>query len=264
MSKHYTAEQDAIIKDKYPKIGIGVAELIPEHDEKSIVYRAKRLGCHTNANHTKGEIWSEEELEVMRNNFSKMGNEIVCLLPNRTLQAIINKAQHMGIRPPVWKSAKNKSEGNATVWSRAEDRIIIKACYDYMSNKVKYDDILLELLPNRSECEIKLRVANLAKYRNTILGGYPINVYITITGSHNNYIEIAHQFADLVEAAFTAIRNNSNNPKVANKIAEALELYYKYGMDVNDIAEEMNISKDAAQWAVNTGIKFLKQALKKK
>lgn len=265
MGKHYTPEQDAIIKDKYPKIGIGVAELIPEHDEKSIIYRAKRLGCHVNANHTRGENWSEEELEVMRNNFSKMGTEIVCLLPNRTLQAIMNKAQHMGIRSPSYNTTKSDhNESSIEEWSKAEDRIIIKTCYDYMENKLVYSDDLLDLLPNRDESSIRLRVANLAKYRNGILGGYPINVYITIMGSHKNYCRVNLIFADLVESAFVAIKTNSDNPKIAEKIVEALELHYKFGMDVTDIAEELNIKEDSAKWLLNTGAKFMRQALLKK
>lgn len=259
MAKHYTAEQDAIIKEQYPKIGIKVAKLLPDHDEKSVIYRAKRLGCHTNTT-GHGESWREDELEILRNNFSKMGTTVICLLPNRTCRAIINKAHEMGITSPLVKMDNNCKSGK---WSRAEDRVIIRTCYDYVNNTLKYDDRLLDLLPDRSEGDIRLRVTNLAKYRNGILGGYPINVYIAITGSHKNYPDFCAQFADLVEAAFTAIRSNSNKPEIAKKIVEALELHYKFGMDIVDVAAELDVSNDSARWLLNTGLKFLKQALKK-
>ena len=259
MAKHYTEEQDDIIRKYYPTIGVKVLDMLPDHDEKSVIYRAKKLGCHSNANHTRGEMWTKEEEEVLKYNYTKMGSAIVCLLPNRSLQAIANKAQHMGIRPPGYKSTKSKSE-----WTRAEDRIIIKHCYDYISNKLTFDDSVLEHLPNRSEDDIRLRVASLAKYRNSILGGYPINIYISITGSHKNYISIAPCFINLVEAAFVAIKTNSNKPKIAEKIVNALELHYKFGMDVVDIAEELGINEDGAKWLLNTGNKFMSNALVKK
>lgn len=266
MAKHYTAEQDAIIKEQYPKIGIKVAKLLPDHDEKSIIYRAKRLGCHSSSNSGKGESWTDEEVKILRDNFPKMGTTVVCLLPNRTCHAVANKAQLMGIRAPGNRHIYNKPNNKAskeTGWTRAEDRIIIKTCYDYVNNKLKYNDEIIELLPDRNVDEIRLRVANLAKYRNSILGGYPINVYIAITGGHKNYIHIGPRFAELVEAAFTAIRSNSNKPEVAEKIVKALELHYKFGMSIVDVAAELEISDESAKWLLDNGLKFLKQALKK-
>ena len=44
MAKHYTEEQDDIIRKYYPTIGVKVLDMLPDHDEKSVIYRAKKLG----------------------------------------------------------------------------------------------------------------------------------------------------------------------------------------------------------------------------
>lgn len=258
MARHYTEEEDAIIMEKYPTIGVKVAELLPDRDIKSIALRAKHLG-YSKQDHAKGDTWTDEEVELLRKNFTKMGSTIVCLFPNRTLAAIRNKAQMIGI-PPHYQYT-DSSDPN---WSRAEDRIIIKACYSHTENRIRYDDRLLELLPDKDEDSIRRRVANLAKYRNGILGGYPINVYIEITGSYKGYESVNNVFEDLVESALTAIRTNSNKPNVARLITEAFELHYKFGMSTLDISEELNVSEDTAKWLLSNGIKFINQALLKK
>lgn len=258
MGKHYTPQEDAIIMDNYPNIGIDVMKLLPDRDAKSIMHRANQLGCYRQRRN-KVEAWSDKEIEVLRNNFTSMGTSIVCLLPNRSLYAIRNKAQMMGILPHGRHTGGTKPND----WSRAEDRIIIKTCYDYIENKLKYDDKLLNLLPDRRESDIRLRVANLSKYRNGICGGYPINVYIATTGSYKGYESIGMAFDDLVEVTLTAIKTNSNKPEVAEYIVRALDLHYKFGMDIIDISEELNVSEDTAKWLLNAGTRFLKQALKK-
>lgn len=250
MAPHYTKLDDQRIADNFPIMGNEVATLFPDRTRESVLSRARRLGFNTANRRTKGDCWTEDEIKILRDNFTKMGSDVISMLPGRSRQSINNKAQMLHIPSP-------------NSWSREEDRIIVKACYDYTNGTFEYSDTLPDLLPNRSENSIRLRVHNLAKHRTSVLGGYPINAYIAITGSHKGYDKIDHKFYDLMEAAFDAIKTNSNNRKVAEAIVKALELHYKLGMDIIDVAAELNVSNNTARWLLNTGLKFLKQALKK-
>lgn len=247
MGKHFTQyspEEDKIITDNFSKMGRDVYKLLPDRTRESVLNRAKRLGFY--APPVNKNAWTQAEIDILRKHYNKMGGDVHKLLPNRNKPSIHNKAHMLGIPCP-------------SNWPREEDRIIVKTCYDYTTATFEYDNSILGLLPNRSEDEIKSRILYLAEHRTCI--GYPINAYIAIKGTYKGYNKVSDIFYEMMDAVFDAIRNNTNNLKVGEKIVEALELHYKLGFDIVDVAAELNISTDMARWLINNGIRFMKQAL---
>lgn len=246
VKRRYNAKDDEIIMKNFPTMGRNVTALFPDRSPWSVISRCRTLGLTipTKPNNA----WTDDEIKILRENYTKMGGDIVRLIPRHSRQSVVNKAQVLKIPSP-------------SDWSREEDRIIVKTCYDPAGGMFNYTDDLIDLLPDREMQSITARVGYLEKHHTSIAGGYPINVYMAINGKFEGYSRIGNEFYDIMERILNAIKNNTSadKPHIGPKIVEAMELHYKLGFDVADVAAEMGISEDSVRWLLSYGIKFAKQ-----
>lgn len=138
-------KEDNLLRKKYRKLGpTECFKLLPKRTRESIQSRARHLGltiegrrCGQNI---KPNSWTDEELEVVRNNYKDIGpKELHKLLPKRTPIAIRDTARFLGLTiiGKKWKKFE-------TAWSDGEVAIL-KQSYLKVSPKR-----LSELLPRRT------------------------------------------------------------------------------------------------------------------
>lgn len=98
--------------------------------------------------------WTEEETNIIRNNYPNMGpNAVHTLLPNRTVEAIKTRAKAIHIKTLFRHRIHNRGKDlmKRSLWSRQEDKIL-RDNYRNISEKE-----LMKLLPNRSKMAIRVR-----------------------------------------------------------------------------------------------------------
>ena len=143
-----TEKDVAFIKDKYSNGNLeDIFKAYPKLTKSNLLH----LMCK---NKVKSNFkWSQEETDLLINNFGKISNQELCkLLPNRNYNSIGTKAATLGL---------TKSRH----WSTEEERIL----YDNYSS-IRIDDICT-LLPNRTRNAIilhaeKIGLRNLIDYKN--------------------------------------------------------------------------------------------------
>ena len=148
-STDWSKEDLDILVKYYP---IGCYQLCQENglchkSKSSIMGKARRLGLIVNKeNRKKGgkNIWTEDEVNILRENYVKLGKNIVELLPNRTWYSINEKAYQIGL----------KTITHIYSWSEEEINIL-KENFSELGNNI------VELLPNRTWHSIRMKAVRL-------------------------------------------------------------------------------------------------------
>lgn len=150
--KFWTEEEDEIIKTHYPEIGAECAKMLSGRTIGAIKARAKMLGVRlnrsaANVRQDENKFWTDEEIEILKKNYSVLGAKgCKDLLPNRSDASIRGKAK-------VLKPEKNGCiVEKATLWTEEEVEIL-KKYYPILGVKA-----CKKLLPNR---DVKSKAATL-------------------------------------------------------------------------------------------------------
>lgn len=117
-------EENALLTKVYPMIkNTELQALFPKRSKQAIVTHATRdLQLH------KIGVWTEPEMEVLKQNFAELGAEgIAKLLPNRTPDAINSKARHLGLSYIQGRKYRHTS----TDWSCSEDALLLEYFHKY-------------------------------------------------------------------------------------------------------------------------------------
>lgn len=93
---------------------------------------------------TRGKAWSQDEIEILRNNRDKTAKSLLSLLPGRTLYSIIHKRNKAGF-----------DRINPALWSQDEDRLL-----RHLADTAPISE-LTGLLRNRSYESIRVRSKHL-------------------------------------------------------------------------------------------------------
>ena len=104
-AKPWTEKEDEAIRKYYPVNGTKSLMAFLGRSSDSIIHRAKKLGVKIPEQRRKvicrflRLAWSEQELQVLRDHYSKGGvSACLPLLPKRSKNAIWNKAEKLGIK----------------------------------------------------------------------------------------------------------------------------------------------------------------------
>ena len=103
--KHWTFEEDGIIKEYYPKEGMAVLKRLPGRTRAQLLGHVYYLGLYY-ADHKPREVrmehksWTEAELDILREHFPIEGLAVSGRLPGRTKNAISMKACELKIGKP--------------------------------------------------------------------------------------------------------------------------------------------------------------------
>lgn len=112
----WTAEEDALLREEYPEIGLKVAEKMPNRTYNSIRGRVQALGLVRG----KKSEWSTEEIEILRQWYPVNPKEAAKRLPNHSLGSCSVKATHLGIAQS--ENAPVPAKRNA--WTSSEDEVL--------------------------------------------------------------------------------------------------------------------------------------------
>ena len=101
---HWSDDDIVLLKENYGKMSLNdMADKIfcGHHSASAINLKASKLGLVTSME------WTEEELDILKNNYSTCSkDEILKLLPKRSINGIIQKAMQMGIRSKAYIDEK--------------------------------------------------------------------------------------------------------------------------------------------------------------
>lgn len=82
----------------YESEGYKIMRRLPGRSMKSVYEKAAAMGMSKDNPLVLGEVWSEDELATLKNNYQSLGAEgVAMLLPDRTLMAIYHKAGQFGL-----------------------------------------------------------------------------------------------------------------------------------------------------------------------
>ena len=175
-------KQDCCINDIYDALN-------QKHTIRAIITKLHKLNIASQKNY-----WSEEEDELLIKYYDKIRlEELIFKFPNRTKEALINRAKKLNIK-------------NVYFWSENEDQLI-KDNYEFMG-----DMEMSEMMDNRTWRSVKWRREQLGLYRK--LG----NTIGTMCKSINN--DICHSMGEKFITDYF-IKNN------INYIKDDEELRYK-------------------------------------
>lgn len=120
----WTDEENALLTKVYPMIkNTELQALFPKRSKQAIVTHATR-----DLQLRKIGVWTEPEMEVLKQNFAELGAEgIAKLLPNRTPYAINYKARHLGLSYIQGRKYRHTS----TDWSCSEDALLLEYFHKY-------------------------------------------------------------------------------------------------------------------------------------
>jgi len=113
MAKKWTKEELELLKRYYEtSTKKKLLEIFPDRTYYSIEVKAGRIGLTKTVN-TNENAWTEEELELLRDNFySKSSDKLSELLPLRNKKSIQTKAERIGLRKKKNKKIWSKEENN--------------------------------------------------------------------------------------------------------------------------------------------------------
>lgn len=142
MGKYYTEEEDNILREYYPKIGMKVLNMLKGRDMRSVYSRASKLGISMH-----NSEWTEEEIELLKERYSEEGMKCKEYLLGKTNNDIINKVHELGLI-------------SVKFWTAEELRLLRKYFPSMGTKCVKY-------LPNRNKDTIRIKAQSLGiKARN--------------------------------------------------------------------------------------------------
>ena len=145
-NKKWSEEELEILKEYYSELGAGVHELLPGRSETACDTMAYRLGISPPDSRKIPVRWTDEEIEVLKTNYHKLGKDVAALLPGRTAASCQLKAYSLGL---IYRKY---------FWSETEDAIL-KAHYP------KEGDRVAQRLPNRTKDSCVTRANQLGLHR---------------------------------------------------------------------------------------------------
>ena len=150
---NWTAKDDALLREEYPKIGLKVAELFPERTYNSVRGRIQALGLVRG----KKSEWTPKELEILCEWYPINPKEAVKRLPNHSMGSCSVKATHLGIA----KAESAPEPAKKSAWTSQEDAIL-RQFYSEEGRSVK------NRLPGRSAnaCIIRASVLGITYEKN--------------------------------------------------------------------------------------------------
>ena len=146
LGNRWTQEEDNIIINNYPSMGIKVKELLPNRTQEAIKFRCKKLGVYVDNVDT--NIWTQEEDDILREFFPIIGIKVVDMLNNRSKKATKKRCKRLGIKKEI-------DINNEDLWTERE-LDILKSNYKRIPLSK-----LLELLPGRSKNAVKIKIKKL-------------------------------------------------------------------------------------------------------
>jgi len=239
--RKFTEAEDEIIRKNFPTMQRAVCELLPDRSPGCVMQRAKVLGLEVKTV-IPYSSWSPKEDEILTKHYPEMGMKVIELLPNRTHGAIKYRVKSLKLRMH-------------TDWGYEEDHII-------REHNCQCTDALIAALPHRTKSEIAARVQLLHnRYKREIQ--FPLNLYMAMFDTHEDYSKCYANFLFLVEKVYKGIEGNTINPDIGAKIVTAIKYRYEEYMEIDEIAHEMNITEAQAEDLVNRGLKVLKHYIKR-
>jgi len=144
----WTEDEIHVLREAYPKSGVSsVQKLLPHRSSSACSNMAIRLGL--TAKQSKEQIvWSDTEIEILKEHYPDMGKDVPRLLPGRTAATCCRIASELGlsIRGDYW----------------SEEDAILREYYPREGKKVS------QRLPNRGEtsCDSRARRLGLCRMKS--------------------------------------------------------------------------------------------------
>jgi len=145
-NKKWSEEELEILKEYYSELGADVHKLLPGRSEAACDAMAYRLGISPPDSKKIPVRWTDEEIEVLKTNYHKLGKDVAALLPGRTAASCQIKASSLGL---IYRKY---------FWSETEDAIL-KVHYP------KEGDSVVRRLPNRTKDSCVTRANQLGLHR---------------------------------------------------------------------------------------------------
>lgn len=156
----WATDETEKLKKYFPTSSINELEkLFPNYNKKQIKARATYLKLKKDENYVpnKNKEWEDDELKILKENYSSSTmEELLLLLPNKDKEQIRRRA--------VYNKLKKDEEHSIEIWDENEIKIL-KMYYD-----VSPMDELLKKLPNKNERQIlsRARHENLKKDKDFV------------------------------------------------------------------------------------------------
>lgn len=147
-TKHWTKEEDDIIKQYYPEESSNVSRRLPGRSKKSCTSRAKKLGVKSNFKE-RMIFWTEEMVQVLKDFYPSKGPDYCAEKLGINKSTVKDKARNLKI----------KFINPDNIWSEEEDNILLK--YYPIENRESF-----KRLNNRSHNECVYRIKQLEKIHN--------------------------------------------------------------------------------------------------
>ena len=96
MGDSWTKEEDDIIRDKYPKLGIEMYLFLPNRSKRAIYHRAIRLKVKKD-DKKQIEEWNESEIEKLKTLYPKDSTKCFEQFDNKTIQMLKDKVKELGL-----------------------------------------------------------------------------------------------------------------------------------------------------------------------
>lgn len=144
----WTKEEDALLKKTFYSCTYSkMCELLPNHNENSIFYRAKKLGLNKECIE-----WSNEEEEILKENFKSSKESVekcMELLPGRTVPAIRLHAKKLGL---TQKKPKNVNKWRT--WTTKEDEKLLKLYKEYNGHISRFEKFFADRTYSAIHCRL--------------------------------------------------------------------------------------------------------------
>lgn len=142
--KKWSEEEDRLIKENYPKIGLKVADMLPGRSYNAVRDRVGKLGLTRRQN-----PWTDEEIRILKEYYHQGIHIATKMLPAHSTGSICVKASALGL------SKDREGFANApNTWKKNEDHILLKYYPEEGKNVAKR-------LPRRSEQACAIRANSL-------------------------------------------------------------------------------------------------------
>jgi len=153
----WTHEEDELLQTYYPEIGSDACRFFKGRRSRiACAARAKVLGLFSKNNR---KPWTEDELAILDQNYSKMGIDIIKLLPGKTIRSCQTMAMRRGLSV---QSPKTNRAPSPQKWTVEELGVL-------RNNYPKLGPSVCTLLPGRTKmaCMQMASELGLASDRNT-------------------------------------------------------------------------------------------------
>jgi arsenate reductase-like glutaredoxin family protein len=146
-NNHWTEKEINILKTHYCDKKIHeLMELLTDRSEYSIRTKARDLKLKKEPNNY---FWSEEEIEILKDNYQKSNKELTNFLPGRTTNSIQKKKENLELKNSKFIRQRND------YWADEEIQILKD---NYKKESIEK---ILELLPKRTLRAVRTKVVEL-------------------------------------------------------------------------------------------------------